>query len=115
MKFITSVFGLIITVILLLFALSNRQVIDLTFWPFDTLISAPVFILIIGSFLLGFFFSLLIMGLQFFSMSRKIFSLKRQNKLLEEEIFIEKQKRFQDIDQAIDQDLNQKSHRELLT
>ena len=98
MKFISSLFGVLITLTILVFAISNRMSVDLAFWPFETTVSIPVYLILIGSFLLGFFFCLIVMMLQLFSMSRKIYALKRRNKNLEAEIFAEKQKRFQDLD-----------------
>lgn len=53
MKLISALFGFVVAVVFLAFALSNRQTLDVSLWPFDTEISAPVFILVLGSLALG--------------------------------------------------------------
>lgn len=53
MKLISAIFGFFILVVLLIFALSNRQSVSVSLWPFDVEIGASVFILVLGSLAIG--------------------------------------------------------------
>jgi uncharacterized integral membrane protein len=43
-----------ITLAVLVFALSNRGPVGLTFWPFDVTIDLPIYLVVLGGLLLGF-------------------------------------------------------------
>ena len=49
MKFLSAVLGFIVFVIILVFTLSNRRMVNVSLWPFDVEITAPLFIMVLGS------------------------------------------------------------------
>lgn len=55
MKYLNWVFVLALTVVAVLFALSNMHVVDLSFWPLPYTAALPVFSWIMIAFVVGFF------------------------------------------------------------
>jgi uncharacterized integral membrane protein len=55
MRYLFWAFVLALTVIAVLFALSNRQVVELSFWPTPYNSSHPIFVWVMVAFVLGFF------------------------------------------------------------
>ena len=53
-KRLSFIVTLPITLVILVFALSNREAVGLTIWPFDVAIDLPIYLLVLGSLLLGF-------------------------------------------------------------
>lgn len=56
MKFLSALFGFLICSIAAIFALSNRQSVTFSLWPFDVAITAPLFMMTLGAFALGLLF-----------------------------------------------------------
>ncbi|MGH6942548.1 lipopolysaccharide assembly protein LapA domain-containing protein [Hypericibacter sp.] len=54
MKRLSFIITLPVTLVILIFALSNRGPIGLTLWPFDATIDLPIYLVVLGSLLLGF-------------------------------------------------------------
>lgn len=52
MKILSALLGFILIIVALIFALSNRQNVELSLWPFDVMIAAPLYIMTLGA--LGF-------------------------------------------------------------
>jgi uncharacterized integral membrane protein len=55
MKVFYGVFAVALTAIVVLFALSNRQTVELVLWPLPFVAAAPVYVLALGMFVIGFF------------------------------------------------------------
>lgn len=53
-KFVFSLVAFCITLVVVLFALSNRQAVDLAFWPLPFSVATPVYLALAGAFLAGF-------------------------------------------------------------
>ena len=55
MKLFYGIFAVVLTAIVVLFALSNRQNVELMLWPLPFAAQAPLFVLALGMFVIGFF------------------------------------------------------------
>ncbi|MDX2027460.1 MAG: LapA family protein [Alphaproteobacteria bacterium] len=53
MKLLSSLIGLVILLLALAFAVTNRQPVALNLWPFDLVVQAPLSFLSLGTFLFG--------------------------------------------------------------
>ena len=78
-----------LTIVVVVFALANRTFVEIDLWPFNP-VSIPVFVLVLGSLLIGFLFGALIMWLSSGKQRRRaraqrgqIAKLERQTKELE--------------------------------
>ena len=56
MKIISSLFAALLILISLAFAVSNRQNATISLWPFDMQVEAPLYLLTLGTLLLGLLF-----------------------------------------------------------
>lgn len=54
MKRLSFIITLPVTLVILVFALSNRGPVGLTLWPFDATIDLPIYLVVLGSLLVGF-------------------------------------------------------------
>ncbi|HWA41809.1 MAG TPA: lipopolysaccharide assembly protein LapA domain-containing protein [Hypericibacter adhaerens] len=54
MKRLSFIVTLPVTLVILVFALSNRGRVGLMLWPFDVTIDLPIYLVVLGSLLLGF-------------------------------------------------------------
>jgi len=55
MKLFHGIFAIVLTAAVVLFALSNRQTVELVLWPLPFAAAAPVYVLALGMFVIGFF------------------------------------------------------------
>lgn len=55
MKPLFGLFAVVLTVIVVLFAVSNRQTVEIVLWPLPFAAAAPVYVLALGMFVIGFF------------------------------------------------------------
>ncbi len=55
MKPLFGLFAAVLTVIVVLFAVSNRQTVEIVLWPLPFAAAAPVYVLALGMFVIGFF------------------------------------------------------------
>jgi len=55
MKVLHGVLAVVLTALVVLFALSNRQTVELVLWPLPFAAEAPVYFLALGMFVIGFF------------------------------------------------------------
>jgi uncharacterized integral membrane protein len=55
MRVFYGVFAVALTVVVVLFALSNRQNVEVVLWPLPFAAQAPLFVLALGIFVIGFF------------------------------------------------------------
>ena len=55
LRLLSSLAGLAFIGICLTFALSNQKPVDVSLWPFDAQISAPLFLMVLGSLAIGLF------------------------------------------------------------
>ena len=86
MRTLGRLLWLCITVFLVMFvtvfASSNKSLITLYLWPFDSALTAPVWLLIISSFVIGGLLSALLLWGQWLAIRTKLWRLKgRFNKL----------------------------------
>ncbi len=63
MKHIAPILTLPLTIIVVAFAVKNRDFVPLDLWPFELAASVPVFVLVLGSMFLGFLIGALTMWL----------------------------------------------------
>jgi uncharacterized integral membrane protein len=55
MRVFYGIFAVALTVVAVLFALSNRQDVEVMLWPLPFTAQAPLFVLALGMFVIGFF------------------------------------------------------------
>ncbi|MDR3325739.1 MAG: LapA family protein [Rhodospirillaceae bacterium] len=72
MKIVFWIIGLLATIVVLLFALSNRQSTVIDFWPFDVSINLPLYLTILSSLLAGFLIGQLIYSIKILKYRRII-------------------------------------------
>jgi uncharacterized integral membrane protein len=77
-KRLSFIITLPVTLLVLVFALSNRGAIGLTFWPFAFTIDLPIYLVVLGSLLVG----LLLGGLIAWLAGRRV---RRQARRLQQE------------------------------
>ena len=82
---------LIITIILvtvaIAFATSNEALIKLHLWPFDHALAAPIWLVVMSSFIIGGLFSSVVLWAQWFTIRTKLWRLQgKLNKLKAEKI-----------------------------
>ncbi len=63
MKFLSSILALLLIIVSVVFAVNNRAVIALDLWPAPYTLNAPVYIVTVGCFFVGFFLGALIFWL----------------------------------------------------
>jgi putative membrane protein len=63
MKLLSAILGFVIFLAALVFALSNRQNVTLSLWPFDVEATAPLYLMTLGVFALGLLFGGAFVGL----------------------------------------------------
>lgn len=78
MKRLSFIITLPVTLVVLVFALSNRGPIGLTLWPFDVTIDLPIYLVVLGSLVVG----LLLGGLIAWLAGRRV---RRQARRLQQE------------------------------
>lgn len=101
MKILSTILGCIVTLLVLIFAISNRSEVTLAFWPIEGTFLVPLYIAAVGCFLMGFLFAAVIIAYRYIAMLTKIYQLNRKVIQLEATLFEEKQKRFQDHGSAL--------------
>ena len=82
---------LIITILLVIvaiaFATSNEALINLYLWPFDRTIAAPIWLVVMSSFIIGGLFSTAVLWAQWIAIRTKLWRLQSKlNKLKAEKI-----------------------------
>ncbi|GHU06589.1 hypothetical protein FACS1894205_7470 [Alphaproteobacteria bacterium] len=90
MRFIRWLIGLPVAAIIVLFALSNQQMVDFGFWPFEIRVSVGVYLAVLGPFLLGVFLGWLAPGLSAWRSGSRIRSQARRISVLEQELVVAK-------------------------
>lgn len=53
-KIVYSVFGFLLTILVVVFVLSNREAANVSLWPLPIALDVPLYLVIAGTFLLGF-------------------------------------------------------------
>ena len=53
MRFLSALLGALVAILSLIFALSNRQGVTVSLWPFDLEIAAPLYIMTLGALMAG--------------------------------------------------------------
>jgi uncharacterized integral membrane protein len=61
MRFVSWAISLPLTLLFLLFILSNRESVTLTLWPFATAITAPLYLFFIATVIISFFIGSIVM------------------------------------------------------
>ena len=56
MKLFSWLITVPLVIICVLFAVNNRQLVSVDLWPFDYMLSSPLYIMTLGAFFLGFLF-----------------------------------------------------------
>jgi uncharacterized integral membrane protein len=62
-KHFSWILTLPLTVVVIVFAVANRDFVPLDLWPFEVALELPVFVLVLGSLLVGFVIGALVMWL----------------------------------------------------
>jgi uncharacterized integral membrane protein len=84
---ITAIF---LVTVAIAFATSNEAVITLYLWPFDSMLIAPTWIVVMSSFIIGGLLSIALLWAQFMSIRTKLWRLQGKFNNLEAEVIRQK-------------------------
>jgi uncharacterized integral membrane protein len=85
-KHFSWILTLPLTLVIVVFAVANRQFVPLDLWPFEIALKAPLFVLVLGSVLVGFFAGALVMWLSGRRQRRQARAARNQVAKLEREV-----------------------------
>lgn len=86
MRFLTWLISLPIPIVVLIFALQNREQVELSFWPFDVQIAMPLSFLAVGLVAVGFVVGVLLLQFTVFKLWRKNRKAEKTIKKLQAEL-----------------------------
>lgn len=78
MRRFTWIISLPVTIVIVLFAVMNRELVTLNLWPLPWDLAAPLYLLTLGCILFGFLFGLLVMWLSHSGSRRRARELARR-------------------------------------
>jgi uncharacterized integral membrane protein len=84
--FIWLIITMVLVAIVIAFATSNDAVITLYLWPFDGALNAPIWLVVMSSFILGGLFSICFMLTQALSIRARLWNLQGKFNRLETEL-----------------------------
>ena len=82
-RFIWLIITVILVAVAITFATSNEAVITLYLWPFDGMLTAPVWLIVMSSFITGGLLSICLMWGQALSIRARLWNLQEKFKRLE--------------------------------
>ena len=81
-RFIWLIITTLVVAIAIAFATSNKDLIDLYLWPFDGMLTAPAWLVVVSSFIIGGLLSIFLMWAQVLAIRAKLWKLQvRFNRL----------------------------------
>lgn len=86
MKHFSWILTLPVTVVVIVFAVANRDFVPLDLWPFEIALQIPVFVLVLGSMFLGFLIGALTMWLSAGKQRRRSRTARSRLTKLEREV-----------------------------
>lgn len=93
MKHFSWILTLPLTLVIIVFAVANRHFVPLDLWPFEVAVEAPVFVLVLGSMLIGFLAGALVMWLSGGKQRRQARAARGQVAKLERQVQRQSQER----------------------
>jgi uncharacterized integral membrane protein len=85
-KHFSWILTLPLTLVIIVFAVANRHFVPLDLWPFEVAVETPVFVLVLGSMLIGFLTGALVMWLSGRKQRRQARAARGQVAKLEREV-----------------------------
>jgi len=85
-KHFSWILTLPLTLVIVVFAVANRHFVPLDLWPFEVAVDVPVFVLVLGSVLIGFLTGALVMWLSGGKQRRQARAARGQVAKLEREV-----------------------------
>lgn len=86
MKHIRWILTLPVTVVVIAFAVANREFVPIDLWPLEVAVELPVFVLVLGSMLVGFAVGALAMWISAGKQRQRARALRRRLDKLEREL-----------------------------
>jgi len=84
-RFIWLIITMLLVTVAIVFATSNEAVITLYLWPFDGMLTAPVWMIVMSSFIIGGLLSICLMWAQALSIRARLWNLQVKFNRLEAE------------------------------
>ena len=85
-RFIWLIVNILLVVVAIAFATSNEAVITLYLWPFDGMLTAPVWLIVMSSFIVGGSLSICLMWAQALAIRARLWNLQGKFNRLEAEM-----------------------------
>ncbi len=85
-RFIWLIITMLLVAVAIAFATSNEAVITLYLWPFDGMITTPIWLVVMSSFIVGGLFSICFMWAQALTIRARLWNLQAKFNRLEAEI-----------------------------
>ena len=85
-RFIWLIITMLLAMVAIAFATSNEAVITLYLWPFDGMLSAPIWLVVMSSFIVGGLFSICFMWAQALTIRARLWNLQLKFNKLETEM-----------------------------
>ena len=84
-RFLWLIITMLLVAVAIAFATSNKAVITLYLWPFDGMLTAPVWLVVISSFIIGGLLSIFLMWAQALAIRARLWNLQLKFNRLEAE------------------------------
>ena len=85
-RFIWLIITMLLVTFAIAFATSNEALINLYLWPFDGGLAAPIWLVVMSSFIIGGLFSIFLMWAQALAIRAKLWNLQAKFNRLEAEV-----------------------------
>ena len=82
-RFIWLIITIFLVAVAIAFVTSNKVVITLYLWPFDGMLTAPIWLVVISSFIIGGLLSIFLMWAQALAIRARLWNLQEKFKRLE--------------------------------
>ena len=82
-RFIWLIITLLLVAVAIVFAASNETLINLYLWPFDGMLTAPIWLVVVSSFIIGGLLSIFLMWAQALAIRARLWNLQEKFRRLE--------------------------------
>ena len=101
-RFIWLIITLLLVAVAIVFAASNETLINLYLWPFDGMLTAPIWLVVVSSFIIGGLLSICLMWAQALAIRATLWNLRVKFNRLETEIALQRSVAKKDSDKRSD-------------
>ena len=89
-RFIWLIITILLVAVAIIFATSNETVINLYLWPFDGMLTAPIWLVVMSSFIIGGLLSICLMWAQALAIRATLWNLRGKFNRLETEMTLQR-------------------------